>query len=158
MELRPSLHHRGREKVSNFSFKFVLLRFIFGSGADGGGQRLFFSATHSWIAFLQTCCYFLEAKTCFMAVQFVCTWLRVGLSPLALVGQESAFRRQSRSSAWSRGDRWGSPPAPAGSPRPRRPWSSRSGWSGTCRCQCRGRWSRFLLRRHTRKQSQTGQR
>ena len=138
---------QGERESVQFQFQVCPSPFHSWLGANGGSTFIFF---HDSLlnCFSSNLLFFSWGKDLFYGCTVVCTDC-VSTSP-TLVDQESAFRRQSRSSAWSRGDRWGSPPAPAGSPRPRRPWSSHWGWSGTCRCQCHGRWSRFLLRQHTK--------
>lgn len=60
-----------------------------------------------------------------------------------------SFTRQNKSSAWSRGGRWGSPHGPAWSWLPMRPWSSRWGWLKTCHCLCHGGQNHYLERDDT---------
>lgn len=57
-----------------------------------------------------------------------------------------SFMTQSKSSAWSRGGRWGSPRGPAWSWLPMMPWSSHWGWLRTCRCLCHGMRNHYLRR------------
>lgn len=93
---------------------------------------------------------YLAGKSCGLCVLCLhcCVLTVYGLGAVWWVGWYRKWgrglRRQSKSSAWSTGGQWGSPPEPAKSLHLEWPWSSHLDLSERCHCQCRGRWGQYL--------------